>query len=93
MTFTEFMKAFRKVARPRSWQVCTDGAIRHRSSKHCPLSWVASRVDATVAKCSVNEPQRLLGLNNLDVLRIIDAADHSDKRPITRKMLLEAIGR
>mgnify|MGYP001566755924 FL=1 len=93
MTFKEFLKAFKKVARPSSWRVRHDGTIRHRSSGHCPLSWVGSRLDAKIAACDVYDPSQLLGLRQRDVLRIIGAADNCDNRPITRKQLLAAIGR
>ena len=92
MTFHKFIQAFKKVASPSSWRVTT-GLIRHRSSKHCPLSWVAYQVDKNVDPCAVATSQKVLGINARAANRIIKAADNVGKRPITRKALLTVIGR
>ena len=92
MTYKDFLKAFKKVASPRAWKVLEGGLIRHRSG-HCPLSFVAFKVDKDTSPCEMGGPLRTLGINARTAVRIIDAADGVGNRPITRKALLSAIGR
>jgi hypothetical protein len=93
MTTKEFLKLFRKTISPSRWAVVNGSSIRHRTTGHCPLSWMAHFVDKNITACEVVASRRLLKLNPRVAMYIVDAADDTGRNTPTRKALLAAIAR
>lgn len=92
MTRDEFLAHFTKHADEVQWALYGTYCIRTADGKHCPISYVASKIAGYYGNYSnpyCAGGSQYLQMNYQDVTTIAVAADNENHHPAIRKILLE----